>query len=97
MSFKIDRQLGQDGAQGVVSLVTLDNGQKCAMKQFKSSKSSKRIRVEANFQRRAALAGISPKVLFVDEENKRIFMEPMMGGRLIDVDKISIEQQETIV
>ena len=82
--FEIIKQLGQDGAQGVVSLVEFPNGLKCAMKQFKSTKSSARIESEANFQKQAADADISPEVMHVDLENKRIFMEAMQC-RVIDV------------
>ena len=71
--FDIIKQLGQDGAQGVVSLVEFPNGLRCAMKQFKTTKSPARIEAEANFQTQAADAGISPEVMHVDLENKRIF------------------------
>lgn len=82
--FEVIRQLGQDGAQGVVSLVEFPNGLRAAMKQFKKSKSQARIRIEADFQRRAAEAGVAPEVMHVDEENRRIFMEPMRA-RVVDV------------
>jgi len=84
--FEVLRQLGQDGAQGVVSLVEFPNGLRAAMKQFKSTKSSARIRAEADFQQRAAEAGIAPDVMHVDVEKKRIFMEPM-SRRIVDVVK----------
>ena len=82
--FKILRQLGQDGAQGVVSLVEFPNGLRAAMKQFKSNKSKARIQAEADFQKRAAEAGVSPDVMHVDLENRRIFMEPMRA-RIVDI------------
>jgi len=82
--FDIIKQLGQDGAQGVVSLVEFPNGLRCAMKQFKTTKSPARIEAEANFQTQAADAGISPEVMHVDLENKRIFMESMQC-RIVDV------------
>lgn len=84
--FTVLRQLGQDGAQGVVSLIEFPNGLRAAMKQFKSTKSSARIEAEADFQQRAALAGIAPEVMHVDLNKKRIFMEPM-SSRIIDVVK----------
>jgi tRNA A-37 threonylcarbamoyl transferase component Bud32 len=84
--FEVLRQLGQDGAQGVVSLVEFPNGLRAAMKQFKPTKSSARIRAEADFQQRAAEAGIAPDVMHVDVEKKRIFMEPM-SRRIVDVVK----------
>lgn len=82
--FTVIRQLGQDGAQGVVSLVEFPNGLRAAMKQFKKTKSSARIKIEADFQSRAAEAGISPEVMHIDLEKKRIFMETM-DVRLVDV------------
>jgi tRNA A-37 threonylcarbamoyl transferase component Bud32 len=84
--FEVLRQLGQDGAQGIVSLVEFPNGLRAAMKQFKPTKSSARIRAEADFQQRAAEAGIAPDVMHVDVEKKRIFMEPM-SRRIVDVVK----------
>lgn len=82
--FEILRQLGQDGAQGVVSLVEFPNGLRAAMKQFKPTKSSARIQQEADFQAKAAEADIAPEVMHVDLEKKRIFMEPMRV-RIVDV------------
>jgi len=82
--FVVLKQLGQDGAQGVVSLVEFPNGLRAAMKQFKPNKSSNRIKSEADFQQRAAMVGIAPEVMHVDVENKRIFMEAM-GVRIVDV------------
>ena len=82
--FEILNQMGEDGAQGVVSLVEFPNGLRAAMKQFKPSKSSTMIKKEANFQKRAAAAGIAPEVMFVDLEKKRIFMQPMQS-RIVDV------------
>ncbi len=82
--FRVLRQLGEDGAQGVVSLVEFPNGLRAAMKQFRKSKSTARIEVEAAFQRRAAEAGVAPDVMHVDVEKRRIFMEPMQS-RIVDV------------
>ena len=82
--FEVLKQMGQDGAQGVVSLVEFPNGLRAAMTQFKASKSSTMIQKEADFQTRAADAGIAPEVMFVDLEKKRIFMEPM-ESRVVDV------------
>jgi len=82
--FEVIKQLGKDGAQGVVYLVEFPNGLRAAMKQFKSTKSPARIQVEADFQSKASDAGIAPEVMHVDLENKRIFMEPMQC-RVVDV------------
>ena len=81
--FEIIRQLGEEGAQGVVSLVEFPNGLRSAMKQFKPKKSSARIQAEADYQQRAANANIAPEVMHVDLENKRIFSE-VMAARVID-------------
>lgn len=82
--FEILRQLGEDGAQGVVSLVEFPNGLRAAMKQFKSNKSSARIQIEADFQARAAAENIAPDVMHVDLDKKRIFSE-VLPARVIDV------------
>ena len=82
--FEVLKQLGQDGAQGVVSLVEFPNGLRAAMKQFKKTKSEARIQAEADFQTRASEAGIAPEVMHVDLDKKRIFMEPM-NARIVDV------------
>ncbi len=82
--FEVIRQLGKDGAQGVVYMVEYPNGLRAAMKQFKRTKSAARIQAEADFQRQAFDAGIAPEVMHVDLERKRIFMEPMRV-RLVDV------------
>ncbi len=84
--FEVIRQLGQDGAQGVVSLVEFPNGLRAAMKQFRKSKSAARIQAEADFQQRAAEAGVAPEVMHVDLDKRRIFMEPMRA-RVVDVCK----------
>ena len=86
--FEVIKQLGQDGAQGVVYLVEFPNKLRAAMKAFKKTKSPARIQAEADFQSAAADAGIAPEVMHVDLENKRIFMEPMQC-RLVDVLKTS--------
>jgi tRNA A-37 threonylcarbamoyl transferase component Bud32 len=82
--FEILRQLREDGAQGVVSLVEFPNGLRAAMKQFKASKSSARIQIEADFQARAAVENIAPDVMHIDLEKKRIFSE-VLPARVIDV------------
>ena len=88
--FEVIKQLGKDGAQGVVYLVEFPNGLRAAMKAFKKTKSPARIQAEADFQSRAADAGIAPEVMHVDLEKKRIFMEPMQV-RIVDVLKQGAE------
>ena len=84
--FEVIEQLGKEGAQGVVYLVEFPNGLRAAMKAFKKTKSPARIQAEADFQSRAAEAGIAPEVMHVDLDKKRIFMEPM-SSRVVDVIK----------
>lgn len=91
--FEIIRQLGKNGAQGVVYLVEFPNGLRAAMKQFKRTKSAARIQAEADLQQKAFEAGISPEIMHVDLENRRIFMEPMRV-RLVDVLKRTCTQFE---
>jgi len=82
--FEVIEQLGKEGAQGVVYLVEFPNGLRAAMKAFKKTKSPARIQAEADFQSRAAEAGIAPEVMHVDLDKKRIFME-VMQSRIVDV------------
>ena len=89
--FEVLQQLGEDGAQGVLSLVQFPNGLRAAMKQFKSTKSTNRIQQEADFQKSAAAVGIAPAVMHVDLAKRRIFMEPMQS-RVVDVLKESHQQ-----
>tara|TARA_B110000977_G_scaffold125010_1_gene160056 strand:+ start:675 stop:1190 length:516 start_codon:yes stop_codon:yes gene_type:complete len=81
--FTIMNQLGEDGKDGVVSLVKFPNGLKAAMKQYKKTKSTKMIQKEVDFQRQAAEAGIAPEIMHVDLPNRRIFMEAM-SARVVD-------------
>ena len=48
--FEILRQLGEDGAQGVVSLVEFPNGLRAAMKQFKANKSARASKLKPTFK-----------------------------------------------
>ena len=81
--FIILNQLGEDGKDGIVSLVKFPNGLKAAMKQYKKTKSTKMIQKEVGFQRQAAEAGIAPEIMHVDLPNRRIFMEAM-SARVVD-------------
>lgn len=89
--FKVLRQLGQEGAQGVVYLVEFPNHLRAAMKQFKKNKSVAKIQSEADFQRRAANVNIAPAVMHVDTKNRRIFMEPMQS-RIVDVLQVGTDR-----
>jgi tRNA A-37 threonylcarbamoyl transferase component Bud32 len=81
--FTILKKLGEDGKDGVVSLVEFPNGLQAAMKQYKPKKSTKMIQKEVGFQRLAFEAGISPEIMHVDLPNRRIFME-VMSARVVD-------------
>ena len=74
MNFEfIDENFAQ-GKEGKISAVSL-NGYICIMKQFKKQKSVARLHKEAEFQKSAAALGVAPPVLYVDNLEKRIFME----------------------
>ena len=73
MQVEFKEELGR-GKEGVVALVVV-NGVECVCKQFKPKKSLKKIHVEADLQRMAHLAGISPKILHIDDDHRRIYME----------------------
>jgi tRNA A-37 threonylcarbamoyl transferase component Bud32 len=60
-----------------------------ALKQFKSTKSSKEIIRESDLQKITAKAGISPKVIEVDILSKFIVMELLPGETLFDTLKKS--------
>lgn len=81
MNFDYIKQLGQ-GKEGEVWVVKADD-RNCVMKQFKKTKSVNKLKREAEFQAQAAAAGITPAVLYVDEREKRIFMDGI-EHRLID-------------
>jgi serine/threonine protein kinase len=82
--FTIIKQLGEDGKDGIVSLVRFPNGLQCACKQFKPRKSVKMIQKEVDFQCQAAAVGIAPQILHVDLDKRRFFMEAM-ESRVVDV------------
>lgn len=73
MPIRVLEELGR-GKEGVVNLVKL-NGTQCVCKQFKSTKSVNKIKLEAELQRKAHLAGVAPRVLSVNEQKKQLYME----------------------
>lgn len=77
-----ENQLGVAGKDGVTYKVEI-NGKNYAIKTFKKNKSTKKIEWEVEYQRLAADAGISPKVLNVNLKKKYIVME-LMNELLID-------------
>jgi tRNA A-37 threonylcarbamoyl transferase component Bud32 len=75
--YKRIKQLGEPGKEGTTYLVRDVHGKDYAMKTFRKTKSSNRLRREANFQKIAYKAGISPKVYDYDIVSKYILMQKM--------------------
>jgi tRNA A-37 threonylcarbamoyl transferase component Bud32 len=79
---KIDRytkivQIGNKGKEGLTYLVKTSDNREYAMKTFRKSKSSDRLRKEADFQKMAADVGIAPNVVNIDTVSKYIVMEKL--------------------
>lgn len=96
-------QLGRKGKEGTVYLtVDMDNPDKFyAKKQFKMAKSSLKIEKEAGFQKIAAEAGISPKIVDVNLKEKFIVMEKL-DKTLYEILKqqqciLTVDQQKQIL
>jgi len=95
------KQLGQKGKEGVTYLVKDKTGYEYAMKTFKKTTSSDKLKKEAKLQQKAYEFGIAPKVYEVDTISKYILME-RMDKHLIDVVKeqngdITLKQQKQII
>ena len=95
------RQLGNKGKEGIVYLVRTKDGSEYAMKTFKKTKSSDKIRKEAELQNKASMFKIAPKVIDIDTISKYIVME-ILDKHLIDVMKeqngeLTISQQKQII
>lgn len=73
--YELHQQLGIEGKDGKTFLATAPDGKQVAIKQFASTKKQSSIVREAEFQNRAANAGLSPKVY--DVEDGRIVMEKL--------------------
>jgi len=78
------RQLGNKGKEGTTYLVTDRDDREFAMKTFRKTKSSINLKIEYDFQKRAACVGISPRVVEYDNVSKYIVMEKM-DDHLIDI------------
>ena len=83
-TYKRGAQLGESGKDGKVYAVTDKYGTEYAMKVFKKTKSSKRLLAEIELQRLCSDAGISPRIVDFDTEEKFIVMEKM-DTRLYDI------------
>lgn len=87
LKYKILKQLGEPGKEGVTFLVErVKDGKIFAMKTFKKTKSKKNILQEANCQNMASKLGICPKVVDIDLENNFIVMDKL-DDHLYDVMK----------
>lgn len=82
--YKRNGRLGNKGKEGITYMVTTKNGKQYAMKTFKKTKSSDTLINEYMFQKRAAVADVSPRVVEYDTVSKYIVMEKM-DKHLIDV------------
>jgi len=79
---KIDKytrygQLGEKGKEGTTYLVKDRHGKEYAMKTFRSGKSSMTLHREYSLQKKAAKAGVAPRVHDYDTVGKWIVMEKM--------------------
>jgi len=81
--YKIGKQIGNEGKDAKVYEVIV-NGNKYALKQYKKSKSSSKIRKEADMQIKLSKRGISPDVIDVDLERKYIIMKKLTGHLFTD-------------
>ena len=71
------KQIGEKGKEGTTYLVKTKDNKEYAMKTFKKTKSSDRIRKEAELQEKASKYIISPEVIEIDTISKYIVMERM--------------------
>lgn len=102
---KIDKytklsQLGQSGKQGKTYLVVDDKNNRYAMKTFKPTKSSSKIKKEFYLQKKAYKYKICPKPYDYDTVSKYILMEPLtthLYDYLMDGKKLTKKQQYRIL
>ena len=95
-------QLGSDGRDKAVYEARNPVGRVVAVAQFKKTKSVAKIRKEAEYQGRAASAGLAPAVLEVDTAQRRLVMELLPGGTLLALARsqggvLSAKQQRGLV
>lgn len=96
--YKIYGELGEPGKDAITYCVKLKN-KKYAKKQFKPRKSAKKIEEEAQLQITASKAGISPKILEINDKHKYIVMDKL-DKHLIDVNgvkQISLDHQKQLI
>lgn len=95
------KQLGEKGKEGTTYLVKTSKGKEYAMKTFKKTKSSLKLKKEAKLQEMASEYGIAPKVIEIDTVSKYIVME-RLDTHLLDIVKkqnrdITKSQQKQII
>lgn len=115
--YVVGRQLGSEGRDKIVYEGRRgESGRWVALAQFRTqsskvrpelrrrghAKSTAKIRVEAEFQRRAAERGLAPALIEVDLERSRLIMEPLPGGTLFDLARsqrgsLTVAQQRRLV
>jgi predicted Ser/Thr protein kinase len=71
------KQLGEKGKEGTTYLVTDHHNTEYAMKTFRKGKSSSTLHKEYSLQKKAAKAGVAPRVYDYDTVSKWILMEKM--------------------
>lgn len=93
---KVNR-LGDKGKDGTTYLVVDKKGKEYAMKTFKKTKSSKNIEKEYKLLKKAYRAGVAPKPILCDTENKCIVMEKMDSHLYENIKRLTSRQQKRIV
>jgi tRNA A-37 threonylcarbamoyl transferase component Bud32 len=103
---KIDKytriqQIGNKGKEGVTYLVKTEDNKTYAMKTFKKTKSSARLRLEAQLQEKASVFDICPKIIDIDTVSKFIVMEKL-DKHLFEVIKeqkgiLTVDQQKQLI
>jgi len=95
-------RIGTDGKEGKTYLVHVNKGvnkgNKYAMKTFRKSKSSDKLRTEVRLQKIAAKAGITPNVIDYNTNKKYIVMT-RMTSHLVDKmnNTLTLKQQRQII
>jgi predicted Ser/Thr protein kinase len=68
-------QIGNVGKEGIVYIIKDQHGKEFAMKQFRKSKSSKKLETEFDLQKQASVFKVCPQVYDVNIKEKYIIME----------------------
>ena len=85
--YQAHEQIGNIGKEGIVYIIKDQNDKEFAMKQFKKTKSSKKLEIEFDIQKQASKFNICPQVYDVNIIEKYIIMEKM-DNHLIDIMKL---------